>query len=551
MRWLGAPVLAVAAVAAALLASEGVARLGFPPPRYHSEPLQLDPELGFRGIPGHRGRGSDDGAHALVLNDDGFRGRPLPRTPGDAAGDARSRPLRIAFVGDSFLVGAGVAETQLLVARVEAALQARGRAAEAWNLSAADYGTGQQLLLLRRIGARLRPDRVVLAVYPPNDVINNFEGLAFRTGVSPGDPIRPYVVPGDDGLEVRYAQPWRAALRRHSRLFALLELRAIAFGARHQLGWLRPFELPRPPAERIAEARAPFEHQEIYRPSPPGSAWEDAWQRSFALLSAFRDECEALSARLLVVVIPELHQVRRVAQDVELDLRLRALRGEPLDRYLDWNLPERRLARFFRKERMDFVLLLPRLRAAVAGGEEVYLRDLHLSARGHALAAGAILDALDGTAPASDRADPDGRPVPLPDPQRAPRTIDPSDPHQWRYRSPHWIRWQPSPDAPSPGALALQHAAVALPLRGDELLVKGIAAARRYPLDVRLELVGGPGAGFRIEKPGPFVLRTRLPAARPPTSDGYTALVFTTDAAADAGEITGLIVEEVGFPESR
>ena len=47
------PALALAALAATLLAAEIGARLLTDPPRYHSQPLELDPELGFRGIAHH------------------------------------------------------------------------------------------------------------------------------------------------------------------------------------------------------------------------------------------------------------------------------------------------------------------------------------------------------------------------------------------------------------------------------------------------------------------------------------------------------------------
>jgi hypothetical protein len=555
---MGAPLLALAAFALALFAAEAVARIGWDPPRYHNEPLRFDPELGFRGIPGrHRidGHASADGApHVLVLNRDGFRGRPLPLDESADPPGPAARARRIAFVGDSFVLGAGVREEQLLSSRVAEALAARGEATSTWNLAAADYGTGQELLLLRSAGEQIEPDAVVLAIYPHNDLINNFEGLAFRTEVSPGDYLRPYVVPHGDRLEIRYTHPLRAWLRRHSRLFALLERRAVDYGGRRRLAWLFPFEPPTPPAVRIRRGLAPREPQEIYRTHPPDSDWERAWQRTTDLLTAFRDTCDALGARLVVVVIPELHQVRRVAQDVAMDLRLRQLQHVPLDRYLDWNLPERRLARFFAQQGIESALLLPRLRSAVSRGEQVYLPDRHLNARGHELAAQAILEVLDGGARPGRRlaqSDPElgGGPVPLPAASRAPRVIQPARQEHWLYRGDSWIPWQASPDQPAGGALPLQHAVVAVPVRGEELVVSGIAAARHYPLDVMLELVSGPRRSFTIQQPGPFVLRTRVPAARLRSSDGYAALVFSArDGRAAEASSTGLIVREVGFP---
>ena len=43
----------MASVLGAVLLAECAARLLLDVPRYHDAPLELDPELGFRGIPGH------------------------------------------------------------------------------------------------------------------------------------------------------------------------------------------------------------------------------------------------------------------------------------------------------------------------------------------------------------------------------------------------------------------------------------------------------------------------------------------------------------------
>ena len=76
--------------------------------------------------------------------------------------------------------------------------------------------------------------------------------------------------------------------------------------------------------------------------------------------------------------------------------------------------------------------------------------------------------------------------------------------------------------------------------------MRGIAAARRYPVELSVELLPGTERRIRIEQPGPFVLRSRVPVARLPKSDGYLALRFSSDApGGDAS--TGVIVREVGW----
>jgi hypothetical protein len=489
LRALGRPLLAVAAVGATLLAAELVARTAFGPPRYHSEPLELDPQLGFRGIPNYRSRSSDaEGvAFAFALNGQGLRGREIPAQP--PADDV----MRIAFVGDSFLVGQGVPEDALLPIRVGHTLAARGMRNEVYNLSAADYGTGQELLLLRRFGRRLAPRVVVLAVFPQNDLVNNFEGLANRTRVSPGDSLRPYLTPSGESWRVHYTQPFRAVLRRHSRLYAGLEHRLLTSTSPWGASWLASRTPPTPPEERLAAGLAPLERLELFRSHEPDQPWAQAWRRTRRLIAAFRDECDALSARLLVLVIPDLHQVQRSARD---------------------------------------------------RGVEVYLPDRHLNARGHALAAEAIAAALSASDRAALRA-PVGGPVRLPRGARAPRAIEPGNPAHWLYRSQDWIPWKPEEKVG--GALSLDGALLAVPASGRELVVRGIAAARHYPLAVELAFAGGPRQSFRIERPGPFVLRLALPRAELPTSDGYTALRFHPSGDTAPETSTGLIVREVGF----
>lgn len=531
-------------MATTLLAAELVARLAFAPPRYHNEPLALDAELGFRGIPGYRTRKPDaEGAlYGFALNAEGFRGRELPE-PGRKDDGSR----RIVFLGDSFLVAQGLPEEALVTTRIGPALAALGVASEVYNLSAADYGTGQELLLLRRFGARLAPDLVVLAMYPRNDLVNDFEGLAGRTAVSPGDYVRPYVVPDEDGgeLTVRPLHPFRHRLRHGSRLFAVLEQRLLAYGTRGAVAWLQPFPPPRSSEERLADDLAPYESLELLRRHPPGHLWEQAWQRSFALLRALRDECEALSARLVVVVIPDLHQVRRAARDVHLDLLTRELQGRALDDLLDWNLPERRLATFFADEGIAHVSLLRTLREAVRRGQDVYLPDLHLNARGHAVAANLLVGALRGTRDAATSL-PTGPPVRLPRGEAAPAKIRLGGSEHWLYRDQSWLPWSPSADAPGEGALSLGRAFVAVPVPAGarELVVRGIAVARRYPLEVELEFVSGPTKSFRLDEPGPFVLRVAVPVARLPRSDGHVGLRF---GAAGEAISAGVIVRDVGF----
>jgi hypothetical protein len=546
MHRLGRPVaLAAAAVVVALLACELGARLFLPPPRYHDAPVELDSELGFRGVPDFRQQLTDvDGPYEVALNHQGLRGRELPAAGSQAVPGA----LRVLFVGDSFLVGQAVREEQLAPSRVEASLRARDRDALAYNLSAIDWGTAQELLALRRYGPALAPDVVVLFVYPANDLINNSRGLAERTTVSAGDRIRPYLEVEGGELRVRYLRPGWAWLRRHSRLFATLERRVLAASAT---------PVREDYAERLQQRRAPREDFEIFRShAEPGDPWREAWQQSFELLRAFRRECDALGARLLVVVVPNVHQVVRNAKGIRLDALSRGVRGIGLDAILDWNLPERELARFLAQEGIETRLLLGPLREAAAEGAVVYTRDEHLSSRGHEIAAAEVEIWLgDGdAAPAAPTTDPPGGPIrALPPASEAPALLDFGAERHLEPLGDGWISWSGPGEGHRGRWLIGPNALAVLAVRDGDLVVRGeVPPQARLPISGQLAVVGGTRFPFRIETPGPFALRFAVPPDQRrgwARSDGYIAVVLAPGETHRAGGVipAGLNVEALGF----
>lgn len=528
--------LALASLLIALGLLELAARLLVPPVRYHDAELELDPELGFRGVPDIRlPPVFRDDLPGLVLNADGFRGRELPRQP------AAPGVTRIAMLGDSFLVGRQVGEEDLMTSRIERSLRARGVEAEVYNLGVTDYGTGQQLLLLGRVAEALQPDAIVLAFYVGNDIANNSLRLAGQTSVSPGDPIRPYVAPEGGVLRVQWMDPWRARLRR-SRLFAFFERRTLA-------GSVETRETRTlPPPERLQRGLAPRAHLEVFREHGPRHPWSRAWETSFELLRAVRDRSEALGARFLVLVIPDVHQVEHSALDVRFGVEALVFAGRPLDRLLDWNLPERRLADFFASEGIDASFLLAPLREA-ALAQPVYTTDKHLSARGHEIAAARVETWLEsGTA--APAAPSEGGPV------HALRAHDGG--RAWLdFRSERhdlalgfgWILWRPLGRGDA-GWLTGPSALVALRARPGELVVRGVVPpAAALPVMVQLGVVGGRSVRFDLHEHGPFELRRPWqPAHRVTDANGFAAILIRPGTThVEQGYPLGFVVTEVGF----
>jgi hypothetical protein len=448
----------------------------------------------------------------------------------------------VAFVGDSSVFAQGVRDDQLVTARTEAALRERGEPTEIFNLSGIDYGTGQQLLLLKQLGPRLRPDAVVLFFHPADDLINNAIGLAGSSTVSEADELRPYLIASDGRLEIRYVQPVRAALRRLSRLYAVLESEVLGFAATHEVNWLKPWP-PRPgTGQRLASGLTPREDFEIFQNHDPGDRWEEAWQTTFGLLRSFRDECNALGAKLLVVVVPSVYQVERSAKRIRLAIETRIVSRTRLEGYADWNLPERRLAGFFAREGIEARPLLNSLRAAAGTDAPVYGLGDQLGARGHDVAARMVAAWLSGADAETFDTPPTGRPVrTLADPDSAPALLDFATGPLPQYLGNGWLRWEPQDSGEQWGWVVSRSALVALPAQERDLLLRGhVPADTALPVVGRVDVAGRPTRGFDLQEVGPFDVRISWPEpGRTVTEDGYLVAVLTSSAR--------LVIQQIGF----
>lgn len=133
-----------------------------------------DHTLGWRGNPQVEGLHTGPGFQVPVrLNSRGFRDTEIPydKSPG---------VYRILVLGDSFVWGWGVRDSQRLTAVLAERLVDRRRRVEVINLGMAGYGTDQEYLLLQQEGLKYHPDLVVLAYTTDNDVYDNLFRVAYR-----------------------------------------------------------------------------------------------------------------------------------------------------------------------------------------------------------------------------------------------------------------------------------------------------------------------------------------------------------------------------------
>lgn len=91
----------------------------------------------------------------MRINNIGLRGKDIQE----------KETQRVFFVGDSFIFGYGVEESQIVTTSLEEKLKA-----EVINGGIPDSGPGVEYLLTKRVGVSLKPDLIVLAIYSGNDL---------------------------------------------------------------------------------------------------------------------------------------------------------------------------------------------------------------------------------------------------------------------------------------------------------------------------------------------------------------------------------------------
>jgi hypothetical protein len=195
----------------------------------------------------------------------------------------RSASHRLLVAGDSFAFGWGVDGDQMLSARLQDALAARGVQAAVLSAGVPGYSTDQEYLLWRRLEPQVRPEVVVLLMSgndPPADNMPtvNMSGAIYSKPffrVSNGGlELRGLPVPDKQPLAPASLQPLKARLR---------PLAAYALA--------RQFN---------ATVRAP--RTPVSEPAPAMTA--DALPVTGAILAAFNRELRAEGGKLLVVLIP-------------------------------------------------------------------------------------------------------------------------------------------------------------------------------------------------------------------------------------------------------
>jgi hypothetical protein len=336
---LGLIVAGLAAVIAALVLEVGLRVAG---PTVPPRTSQRDDHRGTARIPGAAFLYTSEGRGHVRINAAGFRDDEwrLEKPAGT---------IRIALLGDSYVEAMQVEEHERFGEVAERLLnesRALGQTVEVMHFGVSGYGTAQELQTLRHEVWKYRPDLVVLAMLPANDIRNNSPALEQDSG-------RPYFVFKDGQLVLddsfrRSPEHNRGAFYRTAMWLVDRSHLATASmnAARSALG-----RRSRQTQRDNAGAPAGFEEEAgldvwVYA-EPRDPRQQEAWQLTEAIVDRMRQEVADHGARFLVMVLPSGRQVDPYPQ-VRADFMRRL-------GVSDLYYAERRLGRL--SERLGFDLL--------------------------------------------------------------------------------------------------------------------------------------------------------------------------------------------------
>ncbi len=326
----------------------GLRLLGFGPPAINTE---FDDELGWRARPDHSIERSSSEfdltltTDALGLRDDFANADAVAKAEG---------VHRVLFLGDSFVNGYTVAREDLFVDRLEAAYAAEGRSIEIVNAGVQGYSTDQQLLWLRRHGAALAPDLVVVFPYE-NDIWWNASGRYVE---------EPKPLLGDDGTPITGHELVAPPARTLWGKTATANLARLFRGA---------------PTIEVDGTAVPVEMTSRLIATPEAAL--SAERRTAGLLAAMAAEAEGVGARFVVCPIPSRAHVEA---------------GDGADERVDPARPHRVLTAAATSLDAGAIDLAGPLRVAHEAGTEAYYRhDFHLNPAGNGVVAAALYDAFD------------------------------------------------------------------------------------------------------------------------------------------------------------
>ncbi|MBI3782729.1 MAG: SGNH/GDSL hydrolase family protein [Deltaproteobacteria bacterium] len=345
-----------------------------------------DEVLGSKLIPGAQGWWTQEEREFVVpvrINHEGLRDV-------EHAYEKPAAVYRVLLLGDSFVEAMHVPLEATIGRQLEARLNAVGAARHVEVIAAgvSSYGTAGELLYLRKEGQRYRPDLILLAFYPGNDVKNNSPSLE--------DYLKPEY--SSDG-EIQRVIPAKKELAGGAKgLLARSKgyqfLRQLILVRQPRIGqFLVRTGLMRADAVRQAPQRDGIPADYGVYAASVNAEWQDAWQHTLRLLDEMHGEAESAGAQFGVLILSTRDHVYPQSWK-------EIMAANPAMQKVDWNLegPRQRVEEWCAKQSVACLALAPEFyRVAQSGGEALhFMQDGHWTAAGHKLAAGLVANFVNG-----------------------------------------------------------------------------------------------------------------------------------------------------------
>jgi hypothetical protein len=337
---------------------------------------------------------TSEGRGNIRINSLGFRGPEFPvEKPKDV--------FRICVLGDSFIEALQVDEPDTFCSQLGTLLNqtvkqtedsARAFQYEVINCGVSGYGTAQQLLLMKNYVLPLKPDLVLLAVFPENDIRNNSRGLDTAE-------TRPYFTLSDDGsliadMSFRTSHQWLVANSSYERIKASIINRSRVLQLVQQMRRPKPETILAKPDSKSLLSASVKENWYIYQsPAAAPSSEADAWLVTERLLSVMSEECLKSDVGFYVFTVPTPVQIwpdRNLRETIKAESRID-----------DWFYSQTRLQQKCKALNVPFLALASEMQKQaeessqfLAGFENATMGIGHWNHAGNAAAALTVCDWL-------------------------------------------------------------------------------------------------------------------------------------------------------------
>lgn len=303
-----------------------------------------------------------EGRAFVTINRDGLRDREheIVKPAGT---------FRIAVLGDSFAEALQVDREAAFWAVLERELascpELEGRTVEVINFGVSDYGTTQELQMLRHYVKPYSPDLVLLALLPGNDVRNNSRDLESSRGRPFYDLIDGQLVLDEDFADEPSVKKFREPGWTRFKDTLIRNSRVLAAAYRAKERWKSRG------SENVSGSEAGLDDH-VFAP-PKDDVWRRAWDVTDGVLGLTNDEARRQGARFGVVVLNNAAQVH--PDERETRRAAAALGVEDLD------YPDRRLAEAARRHGFPILSLTEPMREK-ARREQVFFHGFANTALG-------------------------------------------------------------------------------------------------------------------------------------------------------------------------